>query len=62
MEMFDAHIVKSFQGYSFARGVGLVMGVHAHSTCTHAQSDRVNCAPFNSHTSEKMTKQVSVLS
>ena len=49
---------------SLQRGVGLVMGVHAHCTCTRAQSasGRVDCVPFNFHTSDKMTKPVSVLS
>ena len=42
--------------FSFARGVGLVIGVRAHRTCTRAQSDRVNWAPFNFHTSDKPDK------
>ena len=44
--------------FSFARGVGLVIGVRdrARRMCTRAQSDRVNCAPFNFHTSDKPDK------
>ena len=42
--------------FGFARGVGLVIGVRAHRTCTRAQSDRVNWAPFNFHTSDKPDK------
>ena len=39
--------------FSFAWGVGLVIGMRPHRTCTRAQIDRVNCAPFNFHTSDK---------
>ena len=59
MELFDIYFVISRMSshskdeqFSFARGVGLVIGVRPHRTCTRAQSDRVNCAPFNFHTSE----------
>ena len=38
--------------FSFAWGVGLVIGVRVR-TCMRVQSDRVNCAPFNFHTSDK---------
>ena len=41
--------------FSFARGVGLVIGVRPHRTCTCAQSDRVNCAPFSFHMSDKVS-------
>ena len=48
--------------FSFARGVGLVIGVRAraHRMCTRAQSDRVNCARRLIFTRlTNLTKQVS---
>ena len=38
---------------SALHGGGASNGMRPHRTCTRAQSDRVNCAPFNFHTSDK---------